>query len=112
MSKIRKIIITLLTFVSIFFLTLAGCSDSKIQFVNFEDETIEHDLNSIFDIRDYLEVYDTKGNVYLATAEVKDKNDQKVTPYLYQFMVEQATYTITITIKDDEKILASRVRTV
>ena len=112
MSKIRKIIITLLTFVSIFCLTLAGCSDSKIQFVNFEDETIEHDLNSIFDIRDYLEVYDTKGNVYLATAEVKDKNDQKVTPYLYQFTVEQDTYTITITIKDDEEILASRVLTV
>ncbi len=108
MSKIRKLLITLLALISTICFTIVGCSDKDVEFVDFENKTIDYDLGSIFDVRDYLEVYDTDGKLYLAQAKVFDSDDQNVPLYLYQFTVEKTSYRIVITVKDGDDVLGTR----
>ncbi len=108
MSKMRKFLIAILTLISAVCLTLVGCSKSKVTFVDFEDKTIEYDLYELFDATEYLDVYDTNGNLYYANIKIYDADGQKVPHLYYQFRVEKTYYKLVIEIKDDQEVIGTR----
>ena len=110
MSKTKKILIALLTVISALCLTLAGCTKNSIEFQDFENKTIEYELNEIFGVSQYLDVLDKDGNPYIATCEVFDADGNKVEIKSGgQFTVVKNYYRLVITVKDDdEEILGQR----
>ncbi|MBQ9781608.1 MAG: hypothetical protein IJW26_00315, partial [Clostridia bacterium] len=112
MSKIRKILITLLTLISAVCLTLVGCGQTKVEFVDFENKTINYDLGDIFDAREYMDVYDVNGNMYLANIKITDADGESVSHISYQFVVEKSSYKVTITVKDGDNVIGTREITI
>ncbi len=112
MSKMRKILITLLTIISAVCLTLVGCDQNKVQFVDFENKEIEHPYDEIFDASQYMDVYDVDGNVYIGNIRIFDADNEPVEHLFYQFRVEKSYYKVVITIKDGDTVIGTRELTI
>ncbi len=108
MSKLRKLLIVLLSLISTLCLTLVGCGEEKIEFVDFENKTVNFDLGELFDASEYMDVYDVNGNMYLANVKITDVDGEPVQHLKYQFKVLDSYYKLTITIKDGDAILGTR----
>ncbi|MBQ9782407.1 MAG: hypothetical protein IJW26_04425, partial [Clostridia bacterium] len=112
MSKIRKILIALLTLISAVCLTLVGCGKQKVEFVDFESKTINVNLGDILDAREYMEVYDVNGKLYLATINITDVDGEPVEHFSYRFVLKKTYYKITVTIKEGEEVIGTRELTI
>ena len=110
MSKMRKFIIVVLSVIMVTCLTLVGCKDED-RFVDFEDTTIEVNFGDQFSVAPYLQVYDVDGRFWPATAVIRDSQGNNVNHIWNIFIIEDTSYTITITIKDGDETIGERVLT-
>ncbi len=108
MSKMRKLLIALLTIISAVCLTLVGCGETNVQFVDFENKTIEYDKGELFDASSYMDVYDVNGNMYYANVKIYNADGETVSHIKYIFKATEDSYKIVITVKDGDDVIATR----
>lgn len=116
--KLKKILISILSLIMFLSVGFAvACSSNDAELIDFNDETVEVAYQSTYVLSPELVVLDSEGNVYKATATVKDSKEQEVKLFAERFVVEdkdgyianitvdalETTVTRTLTIKVIDK---------
>ena len=100
-----KIIKSIICFILLFVISLStyACGN-KTTFVDFNDVQIEAQIGTYFDVKPYMTVYDSDGNRYKATADIRDSKNNEVVDRKYEFLVEDTGgYTIKLSILEGNK---------
>lgn len=112
----RKLAILGLSVASALCFTLAACKDNEskeINFVDFENTSVNVELGESFSLREYMKVYDDQNVLYSANVELLNSQGSAVEHLAYEFTIEDNKgYTVILSVCDPVTGEVLKMRTV